>query len=110
MIGKKVKTFCKNLQLIENYEKAAADTSQTWDCHHRLETHTSDGERRDIDITEKELQALGMYFDRPPEELIFLTAKEHKQLHNIGKHYSDDAKKKMSESKKKESIFPKNIR
>jgi len=30
MIGKKVKTFCKNLQLIENYEKAAADTSQTW--------------------------------------------------------------------------------
>lgn len=77
--------ICDTPELIENYDKAIADTTQTWQCHHRLETHNSDGERRLVDITAKELKALGMYYNRPPEELIFLTVSEHRKLHQIGK-------------------------
>ena len=68
--------LCRTPELIESYDKAITDTTQVWNCHHRLETHTSDGERRLVDISRAELIALGMYYDRPPEELIFLTKKE----------------------------------
>ena len=88
--------YCKDYENIENYEKALADNFKGWDCHHRLETHNSDGERRLIDITQKELKALGMYYNRPAEELIFLTTSEHRKLHKC----SEEAKKKMSESRK----------
>lgn len=76
--------FCRHPELIENYDKAIADTTQTWECHHRLETHNSDGERRSVDLSTKELIALDMYYDRPPEELIFLTKSEHRRLHGLG--------------------------
>ena len=88
--------YCKNYQDIENYEKALADNFKGWECHHRLETHTSDGERRAVDITVDELQALGMYRYRPASELIFLTTSEHRKLHKC----SEETKKKMSEAKK----------
>lgn len=94
--------FCRTPDLIENYDKAIADTTQTWQCHHRLETHNSDGERRLVDISKEELIALGMYYDRPPEELIFLTPIEHIGLHQKGKPKtkSEETKKKMSEAHK----------
>ena len=99
--------FCKEPEKIENYEKAAADNFKGWCVHHRLETHNSDGERRLVDITVAELQALDMYYNRPAEELIFLTSSEHSILHNkgeshpmYGKHHSDESKKKMSEVRK----------
>lgn len=104
--------YCTKPELIENYDKAIADTDHMWDCHHRLETHTSDGERRFIDLSQAELITLGIYFDRPPEELIFLTKSEHKSLHlseetkrklskmNKGRHHSEEAKKKISEARK----------
>ena len=105
--------YCKYYENIENYQKALADNFIGWDCHHRLETHTSDGERRLVDITHKELKSLDMYYDRPSSELIFLTRNEHKSLHKVseetkkkmseskkGKKHSEEAKKKMSEAKK----------
>ena len=92
--------FCSEPSKIENYDKAIADTSQTWDCHHRLETHTSDGERRLVDLTKEELEALDMYYHRPPEEFIFLTAKDHMSLHKKGKHTSEEAKRKNSDAHK----------
>lgn len=107
--------FCRTPELIENYDKAVVDDTQTWDCHHRLETHNSDGERRLVDISSAELIALGMYYDRPPEELIFLTSAEHHCLHNKGKptwnkgthesgmkgkHPSEEHKRKISEALK----------
>ena len=99
--------FCRHPELIENYDKAIADTTQVWQCHHRLETHNSDGERRLVDISSAELIALDMYFDRSPEELIFLTSAEHVSLHNNGKlawtkgkHHTEEVRRKISEAHK----------
>lgn len=77
--------YCKDYTKIENYEKALEDKFIGWQCHHRLETHTSDGERRPVDITGKELIALDMYYNRPPEELILMKTTEHRRLHTKGK-------------------------
>ena len=94
------KRYCDNIENVENYNKAKADNFKGWELHHRLETHNSDGERRLVDIAREELKALDMYYNRPAEELIFLTTKEHKYLHHKGMHHSKDAKKKMSEAQK----------
>ena len=102
------KYYCKNYQDIENYEKALADNFKCWQCHHRLETHTSDGERRLVDITRDELLALGMYYGRPAEELIFLTKSEHRYLHKKGKQFSEEHKNKISEAMKNMSEEHKN--
>ena len=91
--------YCKDYEKIENYEKAKADDFVGWHCHHRLETHTSDGERRDVDISHRDLIALGMYYHRPSSELIFLTESEHSSF-NKGKKRSDETKKKISEAQK----------
>ena len=29
--------LCKTPELIENYNKAISDTTQIWECHHRME-------------------------------------------------------------------------
>ena len=92
------KLYCKDYENIENYEAAKKDNFKEWCCHHRLETHNSDGERRLVDITTEELQALGMYYNRPASELIFMKHSEHSSLHTP----SDDTKNKMSEAKKGE--------
>ena len=40
MISKRsAKAYCRDdISLIENYDKAIADKTQVWDCHHRRET------------------------------------------------------------------------
>ena len=98
--------YCKNYKNIENYDKAVADDFKGWECHHRLETHTSDGERRDVDIGYKELKALGLYYNRPASELIFLTIREHNAFNkgkpgpNKGKKFSEETRRKMAEAHK----------
>lgn len=94
--------FCKDdITKIENYEQALNDTTQTWDCHHRLE-FTLDGEFAN---TREDLIRLGMYYDRPYFELIFLTHSEHLRLHNKGKNnsfygrqHSEETRLKMSKA------------
>lgn len=80
-----VNPFCKDFEKVENYEKAKADNFIGWDRHHRLETHNSEGERRIVNITSQELIALDMYYNRPPEELIWLRHGEHTKLHKGNK-------------------------
>lgn len=85
--------FCKDsITKIENYEIAKNDTTQTWDCHHRLEL-TLDGE---FAHSREDLIRLGMYYDRPYFELIFLTKAEHQRLHNKGKHLSYKTRQMLS--------------
>lgn len=89
---------CENLNLIENYDKAISDTTQTWHCHHRKETNDN--------ISRNKLIELNLYYKRPADELIFLTKSEHIKLHREiyhplrGKHLSEETKKKQSESHK----------
>lgn len=86
--------FCiKNISEIENYEEAIT-SKETYECHHRLETHTSDGERRKVDISKEELIALGMYYHRPANELIFLKKTDHTRLHHKNKKLSFDSRVK----------------
>lgn len=92
-----VKKFCKDkISLIENYDKAIADSNNMWHCHHR----------REITTSRKELIKIGEYYSRPASELIFLTKAEHSALHNkgnkymLGKHLSEETRRKMSEAKK----------
>ena len=93
--------YCKDYENIENYNKALADNFKGWCVHHRLETHNSDGERRLVDITRDELKALGMCYNRPASELIFLTKSEHMSLHRIGKDSPRKGKKLSEETKNK---------
>ena len=99
--------FCKDyISKIENYDKAIADTTQTWHCHHRLEL-TLDGE---FALTVAQLKMHDMYYNRPYYELIFLTPSEHSRLHSegennplFGKHHTEESRKKMSEAMKGEN-------
>ena len=106
--------YCKDIENVENYEAAKKDDFVGWECHHRLETHTPDGKRRDADIGYKELKALGLYYNRPAEELIFLTTREHnafkkgKTAWNKGKKMSEEYCRKMRESHKGKQVGEKN--
>ena len=96
--------FCSKPELIENYDKAINDDTQIYACHHRLETHNSDSEPRSVPLSKAELQALGMYYQRPPEELIFMTRKEHAQMHNsLNKSWEYANKANVGKPKSKET-------
>lgn len=98
------KLYCRDdLSLIENYDKAVADTAHVWDLHHRLEL-TLDGE---FAHSKEDLIRMDMYYDRPYFELILLTKSEHRRLHKKGKnsplkgkHRSDETKRKISDAMK----------
>ena len=94
---KHVKLFCReDPSLIENYDKAIADTSQIWECHHRLEIQGS------VITSKKELKEQGLYYHRSACELIFLTRAEHTSLHHKGKPKpkSEAHRKKLAEAHK----------
>ena len=93
-----VKKFCNgDISLIENYDKAISDSTQTWQCHHRRETL----------VSRKELIENGEYYNRPASELIFLTKSEHNALHkkgnknNLGKTFTEEWRRNISESQKR---------
>ena len=68
------KYCCEDLSLIENYDKAIADTTQTWECHHIL------GEQ----YSKKYLKENGLYENRPACEFRFMTKLDHNRLHTKG--------------------------
>lgn len=108
MIGhrSRVKRFCcEDIALIENYEKAMNDTETSYHCHHRLETHNLDGTKKDKKerLALSQLVEMGLYYDRPASELIFLTPSEHSIVHGSfveGMHWtlSEETRKKISEA------------
>ena len=101
------KRYCRDdISMIENYDKALADATQTWICHHRnAEPFTG--------FCTKDLKKMNMYYNRPASELKFVTSKMHEDIHgscktagkaNKGKHLSADVKQKISESEKGKCI------
>lgn len=63
------------IDLIENYELAKTENFVGWDIHHKLEVNN------DYINTVTDLKLMNLYYDRPPEELIWLTNSEHHALH-----------------------------
>lgn len=76
-------SFCMTPELIENYDLAIADKENIWPCHHRKEEF----------YTEEELIEMNMYFNVPPEDLVFCRNKKehfkypHKGFENISKRH-----------------------
>ena len=97
MIDEKIaRKYCKeDLSKIKNYDKAIADKTQTWDCHHMTETWWN--------CSKKDLIDNECYYHRKACELIFLTRAEHRRLHMKGKHRSDETRRKISEALKGEN-------
>ena len=94
-----VKAYCsEDISLIENYALAIADTTQTWDCHHRGEILPC-GRFSPNDLTK-----FGLYFNRPASELIFLTKAEHSSLHKRGVPLSEATKKAIGEAHSKKIL------
>ena len=94
---KKAKIFCKeDISKIKNYDKAIADTTQVWHCHHMTETWWN--------CSKQELIDNECYYNRKACELIFLTPAEHHKLHNKGKHLSDETRRKISEANKDKKL------
>lgn len=120
MISKKhtKKYCCEELSKIKNYSDAINDKTEIWHIHHLKEDRFS----------REELIEMGLYYNRPASELIFLTPSNHKALHNkilckglkfseernakislktkgeknhfYGKHHSDETKVKISNAMK----------
>lgn len=95
------KYCCEDISLIENYELAISDTTQTWHCHHKAEILPCGVYRV------KHLKLFGLYYHRPASELVFLAEADHKHIHSsgknhylFGKHQSEETRLKISEAKK----------
>lgn len=107
-------SYCARPEQIENYDLAMADKKRTWICHHKKEEF----------YTQLELVKLGIYYNVPPEDLVFVRdKKEHYSWPHKGrderlteevrlkiskarkgqpsgwkgKHHSEESRKKMSE-------------
>lgn len=76
MISSNAKDYCcEDISNIENYNLAVAD-DKLWICHHRF------GEN--MGLRSSDLIELGMYYNRPAKELMFVKHSEHCSLHNRG--------------------------
>ena len=72
------KCYCsEDMSLIENYKDAISDEERMWEIHHRREC---DENGRTL-FTCKQLIELGLYYNRPASELIFVTKSMHWKLH-----------------------------
>ena len=91
---KRLRKVCSIYEQVENYYKAIADKEQVWHLHHR----------REIDEMKsaKQLKDEGKYYNVTPEELIFLTVKEHNKIHS--ENLREETRKKMSEASKLENL------
>lgn len=94
MISARILERRKDYTEIENYEKAIADNTQIWECHHRLEIMPFS--KKSVSI--KYLKEQGLYHNQPPSALIFLSKEEHRKLHS--KYRREETIRMMAESGK----------
>ena len=68
------KYCCEDISLIENYYEAI-NSNEMWVCHHRLEI------QGDEKYSIRQLIEMRLYYERPANELIFLSKQQHASLH-----------------------------
>lgn len=78
MLGDPQNLCGDDISKIENYELAKADNFKGWDIHHRLE--------HELNVTKQDLIDWDIYYDRPADELIYLTRSQHMALHSKLRH------------------------
>lgn len=81
MISKTINKFCLNYEKIQYYKFANLDKFQTWHCHHVCELHLLNGKPLDKPVYKKQLLEKNEYYNRPPEEFIFLPPYIHTDIH-----------------------------
>ena len=93
-----LKNYCnEDFTLIENYDKAVADDSCTWEVHHRFETHDSLNNKLKKPVSISELKSKGLYYKRPACELILLTPSDHIKIHHDFLIHNEKRMMKMRE-------------
>ena len=97
-----LKVVCRNPELIENYELAKADNFKGWVIHHRLETISTGAV---VTSTRQDLIDWGIYYDRPADELIYLTRAEHNKIHAA--EIPEETRKRISNSLKGKNTWTK---
>lgn len=99
-IFRMAKKYCKDpIEKIPGY-KEAMESDEVYVIHHILEL-TMDGDRAN---TVEDLIRMGMYYDRPYFELLFLPTREHSRLHNKGKNNFSFRTKDKEAARKKQSL------
>lgn len=100
-----VNLYCNgDITLIENYYEAINDPNETWICHHKLEI--------ELQLFSYELIKKNLYFNRPPEELMFIKRNDHMKLHASkhnsfkNKHHTQESKNKINNTKLKNGTWP----
>ena len=86
---KSLEKYCIDYKNIENYEEALKSPLR-YDLHHRLEISENK--------SASDLIAENLYYNRPPEELVFLAHGEHMRLHKA--NLSEETRQKISEAHK----------
>lgn len=84
IINGTLKYCIEDISSIENYQQAINDNENMWELHHKLETQDENGCIRKLPLSYKELQEMGLYWNRPANELIFMKQTEHKSYHLMG--------------------------
>lgn len=100
-----VNLYCNgDITLIENYHEAINDNNETWICHHKLEI--------ELQLFSYDLIKKNLYFNRPPEELMFIKKNDHIKLHASkhnsfkNKHHTQETKNKINNTKLKNGTWP----
>ena len=84
-------SYCKDpVESIEGYERAVNEPGR-FVLHHRME---------DQGYTKQQLIRMYMYYNRPAEELVFLSQSEYMRLRMVGKKHSQETRRKISEIRK----------
>ncbi len=95
---KRLRKYCKDFKEIENYQEAVT-AQEIYHLHHRKEIETLD-DGTVVLRSAKELKVLGLYWNRPAEELIFMKHSDHNRMHGYGKKSSVEKRKKISAANK----------
>lgn len=91
--------YCSEpLENIENYDKAIADGEHVWECHHKAEILPCGR------YSQEDLKKVGLYYNRPASELIFLRHDEHRRLHS--QNMRGETRTKLSQSHMGHDVSP----
>lgn len=88
------KLCCEDISNIKNYEEAV-NSPEIYDCHHRMQLIETGAV---VNSTKQDLIDWDIYFNRPADELIFLSHSEHIKLHD--KNISEETRRRLSEWQK----------